>query len=254
MSIAFNDTSTFRGLVQMYEKEIGANQGDVSGSTADLKAYTADANNALDDFIYMAITSSGSWQFDDTSTYESDGVTLRGYPIIYRNIVSGTRDYFFTTDGGSNLILDIFKVLIKTSATATLYQEISPIDQQTQSSDIDQETAATGVPQDYDKTGNGVFFGVIPNYSATNGIKVLVNREGSYFISTDTTKKAGIPGLFHSYLYLKPAMHYARRKSLPALNGLREQVQFLERDIKDYFGQRERDVRSAVTMEAINFV
>ena len=37
MSATFNDTTNYKGLVQLYEREIGANRGDISGSTDRLK-------------------------------------------------------------------------------------------------------------------------------------------------------------------------------------------------------------------------
>ena len=246
MSIVFSDTTTYKGLVQMYEKEIGANRADVSGNANRLLEFTADANMALDDFIYLAITSSGTWQFDDSNHTD--------YPIVYTNLVDGQRDYSFTTDENSNLILDIYKVLILNSATAATYQEIKPIDQQTKFSGIDEESATEGVPFQYDKTANGIFLNPTPSYDATKGLKLIINREGHIFVAADTTAKAGVPGLFHSYFYLKPAMHYARRKNLSNYKLIQEQVLTLERDIKDYYSQRERDVRHIMTPKRINYI
>lgn len=247
MSIQFSDTTNYKGLVQLYEKEIGVNQGDISGTTAKLKEFTADANVALDDFVYMAITSSGTWQFDD-SNHTTD------YPIIYTNLVANQRDYSFTTDENSNLVLDIYKVMVLQSATDTLYDEIYPIDQQKEYSDIDAENTTTGVPYQYDKTANGIFLDPTPSYSATKGLKVMINREAHYFVYTDTTAKPGIPGIFHHYFYLKPALDYARRKSLPHHDRIFQRVLQLERDIKDYYGQRERDIRHAISMKPIDFL
>ena len=42
MSIQFNDTTTYKGLVQFFEKEVGFNRGDVAGNTDRLKEFTAD--------------------------------------------------------------------------------------------------------------------------------------------------------------------------------------------------------------------
>jgi len=111
-------------------------------------------------------------------------------PFIKTNIVSGQRDYTFTVDGTGNLILDIQKVLILPSSTATLYQEIDPVDQQ--SSDYTgtaTEDGVTGVPLTYDKTGNSIIFAdKTPNYNATNGIKALISRETTFYTSADTNK------------------------------------------------------------------
>lgn len=246
MSLTYNDTSTYRGIVQMYEDEIGANYGDVSGTTAKLTQLTAHVNLALDDFTKIAIDASGTWQWDDANHTK--------YPIIKTNIVSGQRDYSFTTDEQSNYILEIYKVAILQSSSATLYQELTPVD--TQSDDIAwrfNDSSNTGIPYNYDKTANGILFGTVPNYNATNGLLVYINREASYFTASDTTKVAGIPGIFHRYLVLRPTEDYARRNNLANYAAIRAERMQMEADIKAYFGRREKDVRKIITSQGINF-
>src|SRR5260221_10947959 len=201
MSLPFSDTSTYKGIVQIYEKEIGANRGDISGDADKLKEFTADVNLAFDDFLEIALQASGTWQFDDSNQTD--------YPIITTNLISGRRDYSFVTDGSGNLILDIYKVMV--ADTNGVFKEISPVDQQSADSvqtNVDSfidGKNTSGIPTRYDKTANGIFLDLIPNYNSTEGLKVFINREPSYFISSDTTKSPGVPGIFHRYFALKPA-------------------------------------------------
>jgi len=254
MSLQFSDTTNFKGLVQIYEKEIGVPQGFVSGNPALLKSFAADVNLAWDDYVSLAFKSSGTWQFDDSNHGD--------YPIIKTNIVQGQRDYTFTTDETGNLILDIYKVLILPSATATQFEEITPIDQQTDAPDITSEDTSQGVPQAYDKTANGIVFDRVPSYSATLGLKMLVNREPSYFTSSDTTKKPGCPGLHHRYFALKPALDYARQKSLDNYGQILKEVIGFEGDeenavqgsIERYFSRRSRDERDIIKPKGILFI
>lgn len=244
MSLVFNDTTDLKGIVQQYEKDIGdATGGSVSGSTTKLKQFTAEANLAFDAFWSIAIPASGTWQFDDSNHTK--------YPIIKTNIESGRRDYKFTLDEQANLILDIYKVAILPSATATLYQEIEPVDTQsgTDLATVFNDTV-TGTPTAYDKTANGIFFDVTPNYSATLGLLVYINREASYFTYTDTTKKPGVPGLFHRWFSIWPAEQYARRNNLSNYAALRAERIEMEQAIRNHFGRRERDVRSRITTKA----
>jgi len=239
MSLVFNDTSTYKGIVQIYEKECGFNPGDISGNTDRLKHLTADVNLALDSLFEIGFRSSGTWQLDDSSH--------ANYPIITTNIVSGQRDYSFTVDGGGNLILDIHKVLVADGSG--YFREITSIDQQTLNSNgVNTDTLTNGqnqqgVPTRYDKTGNGIFLDLVPNYNYSGGLKMYVNREPSYFVYTDTTKKAGIPGSLHDYLALKPAREYARRNILQNANRLDIEVIKLERKIESVFGRREKDTK-----------
>lgn len=235
MSLAFSDTSTLKGLVQIYERELGFNQADVSGNTTRLKQFTADANLAYDDFVQMAIQSDGTWQWDDSNQTD--------YPIISTNLVSGQRDYTFTTDGSGNLILDIFRVFVASSGG--VFSEIFPVDVQSEQ-DISSFTDGQnhgGTPTRYDKTANGFFLDPIPNYSYSSGLKVYINREPSYFVYTDTTKKPGVPGIFHKYFALRPAQDFARRNNLAILPRLEVEVFKMEENIKDYFSSRTKDER-----------
>lgn len=248
MSIPFNDTTTLKGQVQFYEKEIGANRGFISNDTTRLKEFAAEVNIALDDFFAIALPSSGMWQLDDSNQTD--------YPFITANLVSGQRDYPFLTDETGNLILDISRVFIKTDASTSVYQEIFPIDQQ---SDPNTEGFTdgqniTGVPYRYDKTGNSIFLDPIPSYNSTNGLKVYINREASYFTYTDTNKKPGVPGLFHKYFYLKPALSYFRINNQNKYQQLLVDIARLEKEIKDYFGRRERDISRRIQNQGIRFM
>lgn len=248
MSLVFNDTSTYKGIVQEYEREIGANLGDVSGSTTKLKQLAAAVNIAYDDFMRIAIKSSGTWQFDDSNQTD--------YPIITTNLVSGQRDYAFTTDGTSNLILDIYRVFVADSSG--VFSEIYPVDVQSEVDTIAFADGrnASGTPTRYDKTANSIFLDLIPNYNYSNGLKLYINREPSYFTSADTTKKPGVPGILQKYFYLKPAAEYARRNNLANKNDLANEVLKMEGDelrnipgtIATYFASRNRDERKRLAV------
>lgn len=233
MSAQFSDTTNYKGLVQIYEKEINAQRGFVSGNSDRLKEFTADVNLALDDFTALAIRSSGKWQYDDSNHTD--------FPIITTNLVSGQRDYTFTTDEGGNIILEIYRVFIKTPGGTFI--EIDSVDQQSESdtSGFWDGLSAGGTPIKYDKTANGIFLDPVPNYNSTNGLKVYINREASYFTSSDTTKKAGIPGIFHKYLAIRPAEDYARRNSLDNYQAIRAERVLMEQEIQEYFALRNRD-------------
>ena len=247
MSIRFSDTTNFKGLVQLYERECDFERGYVSGNTNRLRQFAADANVAWDDYVYLALKASGKWQWDDSNQND--------FPIIKTNLVDGQRDYTFTTDEDGNFILDIYKVMVQ-SETSSLFQEVYPVDQQERETwdDIAAEQTTEGMPFRYDKTANGIFLDPIPGYNKTNGLKVYINREASYFVNTDTTKTPGCPGIHHKFFYLKPALEYARRNGLASYQRLREEVVSLEGDeekgvvgaIERYFSRRSRDERAII--------
>lgn len=237
MSIPFNDTATRKGLVQLYERELSFDPGFISGNTTRLKEFTADANLAFDDYLALAFQSSGTWQYDDSNHTD--------HPIITTDLVAGQRSYVFTADEQNNLVLDIYKVLVKVNDA---YVEIAPVDVQSQedTSDFSDGRETTGTPRRYDKTGNGIFLSPIPSANVDDGLKVYINREPSYFAYTDTTKKPGTPGLHHRYFFIRPAEEYARRKSLAVYPRLQAERLALENSIKAYFAERPRDERRVI--------
>ncbi len=240
MSIAFSNTTTKAGLIQQIEKKLKLGDGFISGNTTRLAQWTADINLALDKVLAIIFQVGGTWQMDDTN--HSD------YPIITTNLNSGQRDYTFTTDGSGNLILEIYKVLVADENGN--FREIIPVDASERGgapSNYDDGLNVTGQPNTYDKLGNGIFLDPPTNYDYSNGLKIYISREGSYFTTLDTTKKAGFAGLFHSYLYLAPCYEYARDNSLKSANGFFRDMEKVEDGIREHYKHREKDVRKVMT-------
>ncbi len=259
MSIPLNDTATRKGLVQIYEKEIGADYGDISGNADKLLELVADINLALDDYTDIAIKSAGTWGPDDFNQL--------GYPIFTADLVSGQRAYAMLTDQYGNMLLDVYKVFV--ASPAGLFRELLPVDVSTGSQELAASGVASGVlyssnlqsftngqnasgiPTKYDKLANGIFLDPIPNYNYTGGLKLYGNREAAYFTVSQSTKVAGFPGIHHRYLALKPALDYARRNGLSSYERLKNEVDSYEGDeqlnltgkIAAYFSHRTKDER-----------
>ncbi len=226
---------------------LGFPDGYITGDTTRLAQWTALVNNSLDNAFHIIFEADGRWQFDDRNHTD--------YPELTANLVSGQRDYPFTTDSNSNLILSIEKVAILTSSTATRYTEISPVDAMSDDNSpfVENNTSLTGIPSEYDKTSNAIFLNLIPNYNATNGIKLYVSREGSYFLTSDATKKPGFAGLYHDYLVFAPAYQYALGNGLPAQEFLKREVLEKERQLTEYYSKRSRDERTVISNEPIAY-
>jgi len=250
MSLAYSDTSGKDGIIQGIERTLFGDNGDgrISGNTTLLAMFTAEVNLALDRAFHIIFTADGTWQFDDSNHTD--------YPIITTNIVANQRDYSFTTDGSSNLILDIQRVAILPSATATTYEEISLVDAQSDQDSpfVQHDTTRKGTPYQYDKTANGIFLDPIPSYSVSAGLRLYISREGSYFTTADTTKKPGFAGLYHEYLVLLPSYKYAFRNNLANTASLRYEVEKMEKDIETFYGRRKKDERPVMTGKKILYV
>jgi hypothetical protein len=208
---------------------------------------TADENLAIDEAFGVIFTSNGPWQADDPNHTD--------YPIITTNLVANQRDYTFTTDEQGNLILDIYKVMVKNEEE--IYHEIYPVDQQSDEymDGFWSGQNDTGIPSRYDKTANGIFLDCIPSYNSTGGLKVFINREGSYFTTSDTTKKPGFSGLFHEFVALAPSIRYCKRNSMFDLSDRYERdLEKMKLAMKKHYRDRGRDETPMISSETVNSI
>lgn len=232
---------TFTQITDLIDLEVKTNT-----TSYPLADKVLDINVAMDDALDIAIRSCGIGQYDDTNH--------PNYPTITTDLNSGQRDYTYTQDGSGNLILDIYKVMVMNPSG--VYEEIPQVDMQTwdnNESFYDGQNV-TGQPTKYDRTGNGIMFDVIPNYDQTDGVKMFINREGSYFTISDTTKKPGIDGRLHEYLVVSPACKYADRNSLNNYATLTNRKLLLEKKIAEVYSKKDRGVRKILSRNLKNFI
>jgi hypothetical protein len=199
----------------------------------------------------LANSAAGNWRpADDTNQTD--------YPVVYGSLVSGQQDYSFTVDANGNQILDIYKVRILNS-NGIDWTTLVQIDKDT-ITDADLSTVSSGIPYQYYLTANGIFLVQKPNYSSSNGLEITVSRTPSYFVSSDTTKKPGIPWTHVEYLSLRPSYFYCLAKGLSqalaykiALYG-EDGKGGMEAAIKKYWRDRNKDFQQAISGETINSI
>lgn len=207
---------------------------------------TADENLAIDEVISQIFQVGGTWQFDDSNHTD--------YPIITTDLLSGQRDYSFTTDGAGNLILDIYKVMVMNEDG--VYEEVYPVDMESEkgTENLWDGRNVQGTVYRYNKTANGIFLDQVPATNRDNGLKVFINREGSYFTTADTTKKPGFAGLYHEYVALRPSYQYAMRKGMKNAEVFKRDMMQMMLNIKKHYRDRSRDENLVLQAEDINFI
>lgn len=238
MSTPFNDPTNKDGVIQSYERGMGFPDGFVSGDNLRLKQAVADANLALDAVFGIIFEVASSSNPDDTNHED--------YPIQFFNIISGQRDYSFVNDEDGNQITDVLKVAIKDMNG--VFRELPSVDQEARNSNnidvssfIDGRNTA-GTPTRYDRTATGIFFDPIPNYNSSQGGKVFIYREGSYFTTASTDKKPGFCGLYHEFIPLHMSYRNARGHTLEAREAFKRDLGEMEAKIRKYYGRKDRDV------------
>lgn len=240
MAIQFSDTTNRNGLVQLIEDRTNTNSA--TSSSYSLATKTRDINSAFAKFMMIAVQASGRWQVDDTNQTD--------YPIMTVDVVSGQQDYAFVSDGSTpaNQVLDIHRIEIQDSNGN--WKLLTPIDEaDITESALTEFMETNGEPAYYDKTSNAIFLYPASNYNSTNGLKFYYSRTPSYFLTTDTTKTAGIPDMFHEYLALRPAYYYCLSKGLPRAKEYGAEMLAMEEQIKAYYGSRQRDERTVMSVD-----
>lgn len=230
MAMQFSDTTNRTGIIELIEDNTGTQSSTTSSYT--LKTKTRDVNNAYANYFLIGGQTDGRWQLDDTNHTK--------YPIITTALTANQQDYTFTVDEQSNQILDIYRVEILDPTGHGV--ELTPIDQfDIQGQALTEFMRDAATPLFYDKTANGIILYPKPNYTNSTGLKIYYNRTPDYFVSTDTTKKPGIPDMFHEYLALRPSYQYCLRKGLPQTASLRNDMLAVEEAIKLYYSNRSKD-------------
>lgn len=220
-------------------------------------AKTVDVNNALNNYFILANMGAGNWRpADDTNQTD--------YPVVYADILANQQDYSFTVDANGNQILDIYKVRILNPNGIDWYT-LDQIDQDI-ITDADLSTVTGAIPSQYYLTANGIFLVQKPNYNMRigtelkSGLEIHISRTSTYFTTSDTTKKAGIPWVHHEYLALRPSYFYCLSKGLPqapayklALYG-EDGRSGMEEAIKKYYRDRNHDFSQAISGESVNSI
>lgn len=226
--MVFSNSTTEDGLIQEVDRICGTTDNNYT-----LKAKTSRINQGLDRFITLALMNDGDWQFDDVN--ETD------LPIGTANIVSGQYDYSFASE-----VLMVTKMLVADSAGN--FHEIPQVDQYDESSRniFKQPSGNSGIPNKYDILGNSILLDPVPNYSYSNGLKIVFKRNAVKFVSTDTTATPGIPSIFHPYLCRFASLPFLIEKKLPQRNDVASQILMDEEAIKDFMSNRDRTKRTQV--------
>lgn len=230
----FNEITTRTGLIQQLEDRTTTQS--TTTSSFPLATKTREINQALANFLVLAQMYSGNWKVDDTNN-ASD-------PSYSQNLVIGQRAYTFTTDSASNEILTIDRVeAIDAQGNSYRLKQLnrSLITEEGMSEFM----KSNGQPEWYDINGKNITLYPASNYAVNNGLKLYTERSGNYFLSTDTTKVAGIPRIFHEYLVIRPAYYFTATKGLPQAKFLQIELMNMEKKIESFYSSRNKDTTAS---------
>lgn len=198
-----------------------------TAETYHINDITREVNNALDEYFVLAMNANNkNWEIDD--------ITYTDYAVAGTNLVSGQNDYLMPTG-----LVEIQRVFIRDVNGNLL--PLTPVDQSEYSNALDQIFETSGQPIVYEKKADGIFVYPSPDYNYTNGLQIEYQRVANYFLTTDTTKKPGIPDIHHDYLTLNPVSNYNIKEGKDIKNDFYKIKQDKEDSIKRYWSKRGKD-------------
>lgn len=204
----------------------------------------ASANDALLRVASLVMMSNDTMQWDDFNHTDT--------PVLTFDLTAGTSDYFLYQDEQLNQIYKVFSVLVK-QADGT-YQEIPQVDYEDRSAgSILAKDISTGLPTKYDIFGNTIYFDAAPTADNVDGVRILFQREASYFNVADTIKEPGFISAFHKLIPLWMAYDYTLAKSTSQSVALRNEIDRMEADLAKFYSGRSRTNALRITARQGNY-
>lgn len=160
-------------------------------TTYPIKAFTRNANRALDRVTTLILKADGAWKWDDAN--QSD------LPVIVTDLVSGQADYSLAVS-----YLKVNRIRIKDSAgNYTVLPQVAS--RQLSDAQLD---STSGTPTSCEIYGNSVLLYPAPSYASTSGLELQIQRPASYFAYDSTAKTPGFAPQFHTLISLWAALDY----------------------------------------------
>ncbi len=195
---------------------------------------TDHSNRALEELTSLILKTDGRWQWDDRNHTD--------LPIATADILSGQSQYTLDVEHLSVSRLELLK--------DGVWHKLVNIDESDVSGAVSELEKEEGTPKYYDLQGESIILYPKPNYSQDEGLKIWYSRPASYFKSGEDTKEPGFNKLFHLYIPIWNALHYASSNpdmSLIASN-MKVRLDEMKAKIKDWYRTNTKTQRLTVKL------
>lgn len=192
---------------------------DLTGQTnlADAKSIRA-LNFAVDNYSFLALTSSGKWQWDSRNQSDVSRVT--------------------TTSSDSTLDLEneLLSLLELEVLVGGKYKRLTPADYR--DSAYDSLKSATGTPTHYDLVGNQIRLLGTPD--ASYNYRLTYGRNHPRYSADNLTANTGVLPIHEEYVALYAADRVMIGMSDSARAAVRNELQVKEAEVRDFFSKRDQ--------------
>lgn len=222
----------------MIEQTTNLGDATITGNAARFAYFNVLVNDFYRMAAYMAWKVDKTWVFDDSNH--------TSFPMSVTNIVNGQNDYILPSTA---LKIRQVEVLDKSGFFYTLnyISEEDPI----LMSEKGQEQH--GTPTSYRLLANSIILYPTPDtnqLTATNGLRITIDREVDPFTVSDTTQEPGLNAAMQPILYYGPSFVWASINGVIAVAGICERMlgKFpgLMDMLSDYYSNRNEDKIKAI--------
>ena len=200
---------------------------DLTGQTnaSDAKLVRA-LNFASDHYSYLAITSSGKWNWD--SSNQDD------LPRITATIDSSTTKVSLPTD-----LIAIRQVEVTENDK---YQIVHPIDiRDNQDHSLGTVYEAADLPRHYDYDSRYLY--LYPTSDTTRTLRITYGRAHPRFSTSNLSQSVGVIPIQEEYLALYAADRLMIGNNDPSRTQIRNELMMKEEEVRDLFSKRDQDTQ-----------
>jgi hypothetical protein len=231
--------------ISLYHDSLGLLGIDEENTTQfPIATFTRYANAWYRRFVFYIWRSTGAWQFDD-----ANHTTL---PEAMTTLVADQGDYELPSTG-----IDILEAHIKDGNGD--YKKLTRINPNNLETSRDEYLETAGTPAEFWLEGNSIILKPKPgtgHFTASEGLKLVLDRDIDAFTSTDTIQEPGLPSLFHRVISLGAAYDFSRSLMMQEkTNVLKGDLDRMVAELQDYYARRSRNqnknIRPKITNTAI---
>lgn len=215
MALVLTDPTTLQG---MYE-DVKFKSGQDSLSFED---FVRMFNMAKGDYSYIALTSSGRFNFDDSTHVDANGDPT--FPIAYATLNAGETNIPLATD---------FLMIQEVRVDGLILTSVDRRDNRSQT--YTEVYGSSGTPRAYDYNSHSLY--IYPPSDIAREVEVEYLRATADSLTTDTTAAIGIPKIHFKYLSLNVRSQLNERNNDPNQNNIDNKLLMEEVKIKDYWSK-----------------
>lgn len=181
-------------------------------------------NFGVDNYTYLAITSSGKWRFDSKNHQNLPRITTTIGP----------------SDHKISLPTELIAIELIEVTEDSKYQIVHPIDiRDEQDHSLSTKYETNGIPRHYDYDSRHIY--LYPTSDTSRTCRITYSRAHPRFTTSNLTQEVGVVPIHEEYV----AMYAADRLMLGSndnnRNNIRNELQVMQQEVRDLFSKRDQD-------------